>query len=126
MSNRQTFGMGLMFGLVIALGAFVLLRSPEAALAAGTGDDAGKIGMVTGMLETNYEVLYLMDSESKRLLVYETDHNKNLTLRFGRNITWDLMVQDFENNSKKGPGVGQMKKEAEEAAKKGGEGGGLK
>lgn len=126
MSNRHSFGMGLMFGLIVALGAFVLLRSPEVAYAAGTGDDAGKIGMVTGLVEGNYEILYVLDSESKRLLVYETDHNRKLTLRFGRNITWDLMVQDFENGSRSGPPVATMKKEAEKAAEKGGEGGGLK
>lgn len=126
MSNRQTFGMGLMFGLVVALGAFVLLRSPEVALAAGTGDDAGNIGMVTGLVEGNYEILYVLDAEGKRLLVYETDHNRHLGLHYGRNITWDLMVQDFENPSKQGPSVAQMKKEAEKAAEKGGEGGGLK
>lgn len=125
MSNRQTFGMGLMFGLVIALGAFVLLKSPEVALA-GPADASGRIGMVTGLVEGSYEVLYVLDSESKRLLVYETDHNRHLGLRYGRNITWDLMVQDFENPSKSGPKVGEMKKQAEAAAEKGGEGGGLK
>lgn len=127
MSNRQTFAMGILFGLVVALGAFVALRSPEVAVAAGT-DSSGRIGMVTGLVEGNYDILYVLDSESKRLLVYGTDHNRHLGLYYGRNITWDLQVQDFENRQKEGPKVGEMKKQAEEAAKndKGGEGGGLK
>ena len=128
MSNRQTFAMGILFGLVVALGAFVALRSPEVALAAGTADDSGRMAMVTGAIEGNYDILYLLDSETKRLLVYGTDHGKHLGLYYGRNITWDVQVQDFENNRKEGPKVAEMKKEAEKAAKddKGGEGGGLK
>ncbi len=127
MSNRQTFAMGILFGLVVALGAFVALRTPEVALAAG-GDASGRIALVTGAVEGNYDILYVMDSESKRLLVYGTDHMKHLGLYYGRNITWDLQVQDFENNRHEGPKVSEMKKEAEKAGKddKGGEGGGMK
>ncbi len=126
MSNRQTFGMGLMFGLVIALGAFVLLRSPEVALAGGPDSGTGKLGMTTGLVEGNYEWVYILDGEGKRLLVYHTNHGRDLCLAMGRNIEYDLKVQEYKNPSNSGPSVATMKKDSEKAAEKGGEGGGLK
>ncbi len=124
MTNRQTFYMGLVMGLLLGGGVLLFLfRSPEVAYAA---DDVGgsRYAIVAGTLQGGKLGIILADPESKRILIYESDNSSSLRLTAARNISWDLMAHQW---GKTEPKVSEMKKGAEEAAEKAAEKGeGLK
>ena len=131
MSNRTTFGMGMTIGLVIALGAFILLRSPEVALAEASSNGEG-MSVIPVFYESNQQLIIVVDPVSKHILMYDTNRGKNLTLRSSRNMMYDVQIPlEFHTRatdsdvSSSGQSVKGLK-EAFEKINKEGEGGGLK
>lgn len=55
---------------------------------------------VTGAVGSGMSVLWLVDTEKKRLLVYGTNSlGKTVELRAGRLIEWDSSVEDYHDES---------------------------
>ena len=60
----------------------------------------GRVVAATGTVGSGMSVLWLMDTETKRLLVYGTNSlGKNVELRAARNITWDLALDELNDDS---------------------------
>ncbi len=64
----------------------------------GTADSNGKMIAVTGTSPTGAAVLYLVDTELKRLCVYQAS-GKNIELVAARNIEWDLKLESYRDTS---------------------------
>jgi len=107
-------------GVVLTL-LIVLLMRGENPIYAQTANSAGGFVAVTGAGVTDqHDYLYLVDTESKRVLAYDYQ-NRVLNLMAARNIRYDLMLDEWRPNSQR-PSVlevfrqteGQKKKEATE------------
>ena len=54
----------------------------------------------TGSVGSGMSVLWLVDTEGKRVLVYGTNNlGKDVELRAARNIEWDLKLDDYNDDS---------------------------
>ena len=54
----------------------------------------------TGSVGSGMSVFWLLDTETKRLAVYGTNSlGKNIELRAARNITWDLSLEELNDES---------------------------
>ncbi len=103
---RNTLILALSIGCAFMAGA--LVARPGAALAQQTtgttpeGNVASNNRMIaaTGSVGSGMSVLWLVDSENKRLLIYGTNNmGKNLELRAARNIEWDLRLDEYHDES---------------------------
>lgn len=89
------------------LGGAVLSRSEpaEAQQASGAygGNSVGannRMIAATGSVGSGMSVMWVLDTESKRLLVYGTNSlGKNIELRAARNINWDLSLDELNDDS---------------------------
>lgn len=87
--------------------AGAVLARPEAAVAqqggaygGNTVSGNGRMIAATGSVGSGMSVLWLFDTESKRLLVYGTNSmGKNVELRAARNVTWDLALEELNDDS---------------------------
>ena len=54
----------------------------------------------TGSGGSRMSVFWVLDTESKRLAVYGTNSlGKNIELRAARNVTWDLALEELNDDS---------------------------
>jgi hypothetical protein len=54
----------------------------------------------TGSVGSGMSVLWVLDTETKRLVVYGTNSlGKNVELRAARNVTWDLALDELNDDS---------------------------
>jgi hypothetical protein len=54
----------------------------------------------TGSVGSGMSVLWLVDTEGKRVLIYGTSNlGKNIELRAARNIEWDLRLDEYMDDS---------------------------
>lgn len=54
----------------------------------------------TGSVGSGMSVFWLLDTETKRLAVYGTNSlGKNIELRAARNVTWDLALEELNDDS---------------------------
>jgi len=59
-----------------------------------------KMIAATGTVGSGMSVLWVLDTESKRVLVYGTNSlGKNVELRAARNVTWDLSLDELNDDS---------------------------
>ncbi|MCE9636971.1 MAG: hypothetical protein K8T90_14805 [Planctomycetes bacterium] len=99
----------LVLACATAFLAGTALSRPESASAQQAGGGAyggntvstnGRVVAATGTVGSGMSVLWLMDTETKRLLVYGTNSlGKNVELRAARNITWDLALDELNDDS---------------------------
>jgi len=67
-------------------------RAPQAA----TGDPAGPLWTLTSTLDDGRQMLLVVDQQKRALAIYHLDPaNGTLTLKSTRDISWDLLVEDF-------------------------------
>lgn len=99
-----------LLGIVLTLSASIVVSSnpkPAFASEAGKAELFGMLGQ--GYLGQSRDSLFLIDSSSKRLLVYE--YNKGtLNLAAVRNIDGDLRLQEYSANGRQSPSVAQIKR----------------
>ncbi len=95
------------FACLTAFLAGALFARPESAVAQQGGayggnaaSSNGRMLAATGSVGSGMSVLWLFDTESKRLLVYGTNSlGKNVELRAARNVTWDLALEELNDDS---------------------------
>lgn len=102
----------LLLGLTTAFLAGAVIARPDEAVAQQAGGSYGgntvgsnnRMIAATGSVGSGMSVLWLIDTESKRLLVYGTNSlGKNVELRAARNITWDLGLDWLNDDSQYRP-----------------------
>lgn len=88
--------------------AGTVLSRPENAAAQQAGGSSGGNTAVgnqrmigaTGSVGSGMSVFWVLDTESKRLAVYGTNSlGKNIELRAARNVTWDLALEELNDDS---------------------------
>lgn len=66
----------------------------------GTVDSNKRMIAATGSVGSGMSVLWLVDTETNRVLVYGTSNlGKNVELRAARNIEWDLRLDEYRDES---------------------------
>jgi hypothetical protein len=98
----------LVLAVAAAFFAGAVISRPEPAEAQQAGGAYGgntvgannKMIAATGSVGSGMSVMWVLDTESKRLLVYGTNSlGKNIELRAARNITWDLALDELNDDS---------------------------
>jgi len=90
-------GLFAAFAIAAALGGGGLAaqrvgRAPQAA----TGDPAGPLWTLASPLDDGRQMLLVVDQHNRALAIYHVDPaNGTLTLKSTRDISWDLLVEDF-------------------------------
>jgi hypothetical protein len=86
-------GMGQVIGRVIERGFGATEARADAA------DSDGRMIAVTGPVGSGVSVLWLVDSEKKRISVYRCENGKNLVWVAARNVEWDFLVEGYKDDS---------------------------
>jgi hypothetical protein len=127
MKNAHFLVIGFLLGVVVVLAGLLVWKEsgvPAYAQVGGTGPgEAGSITAVTGAKDNSSAVLWVIDSQKRKLAVYESNMGKEIKLIAVRDMSHDMRAIDYTNTSNKGPAVKEMKKWADEAEKKEREGG---
>lgn len=91
-------------------GAVLARTEPASAQQAGGAYGGNTVGgnnrmiAATGSVGSGMSVLWVLDTETKRLLVYGTNSlGKNVELRAARNITWDTGLDWLNDDSQYRP-----------------------
>jgi hypothetical protein len=69
----------------------------------GTTDSNGKMIAVTGTIGSGVSVLWLIDTETNHLAVYQCTGGKVIELVAARNVKWDLQIDEFHDESEYSP-----------------------
>jgi hypothetical protein len=92
--------------VVLAIaGAAVLFNSRATAQAGSTGGggDANRdLIAVTGTYGSGASVLYLIDTRTRHMAVYKTENGRKLELVAARNVSWDLNLETYNDQSEPG------------------------
>lgn len=106
-----TIGLVAMLSSVVGAVVAVGLLAPQP-LEAQTSTSSEEVVIVTGNTRSNsQDVLYLIDTKSNRLLVYEFK-GKALTLAAARYIQYDLQLHEWPSKTQQ-PGVKKVRKDTE-------------
>jgi hypothetical protein len=65
----------------------------------GTADSNGAVVAVTGTIGSGVSVLYVIDTETRHLAVYQCKGGKSIELVAARNIEWDQKIEQFHDES---------------------------
>ena len=102
---RNLVILGLACCTAFLAGAVLARPEPAAAQQGGAygGNTVGgnnRMIAATGSVGSGMSVLWILDTETKRLLVYGTNSlGKNVELRAARNVTWDLALDELNDDS---------------------------
>jgi hypothetical protein len=96
---------GLVLGLSMGVGRTVWEAMRPGAGAAhaqdATADSDGRMIAVTGAVGSGTSVLWLVDTETKRVSVYRSELGKNLVWVAARNVAHDFKVEGYNDESSK-------------------------
>jgi hypothetical protein len=88
---------------VLVLAGAALLTSRSATAQAGGGGDANRdLIAVTGTYGSSASVLYLIDTRTRHMAVYKTENGRKLELVAARNVTYDLKLETYNDQSEPG------------------------
>lgn len=66
------------------------------AMQAGAGDQAGPLWTLATPLDDGRQMLLVVDQQNRALAIYHVDPaNGTLTLKSTRDVSWDLLIEDF-------------------------------
>ena len=109
--QRSQVLLSFLLGAVVALFAALLVvaggRLPEAR-AQGMANQDMLVTVGNGGQQQNRDTLFIVDSKSMRLAIYQLNNGK-LTLMAVRNIIYDLKFEEFSTpGQKQAPGVKEV------------------
>lgn len=103
---RNTLIVTLAVAAAFLAGALLGRVDPAEAQQAGSSYGGGTVSAnqkmiaATGSVGSGMSVLWLVDTEKRRLLVYGTNSlGKNVELRAARNIEWDFRLEEYHDDS---------------------------
>ncbi|MBI3097449.1 MAG: hypothetical protein HYY93_04270 [Planctomycetes bacterium] len=118
MSKGHAFGLGILSGAVLVLALLVTTRSAGTpAYAAETVDSDKGMVVASVAIGSQQDALVVIDTQQKRLALYNLNQGKEIVFKSVRQITWDLQGYDWANSGSKGPPVDEIKKAVEKANK---------
>lgn len=129
MGKTHGFVYGLLVGIITVLGVLLVTRAPEKAYAQAA-DSNGNMVATTGFGssgQSSPSYLWIVDTNTKRVAVYDCNQGKSIKCLGVRNFTWDMIVP-LEAQANLLEDLGKLKEEAikwqkkqeEEDKKKGG------
>ena len=119
--DRSQMVIGFLMGLVVAMGAALVVQSGNAlpqARAQTAGQGPGVFAVTgSGTQGQSRDVLFILDPETSRIAVYEYKDGR-LDLSAVRNIEYELRFQEWSARGKQQtPPVNDMRKASEEQDK---------
>ena len=98
-----TLIVGIVIGLSVGIGRTVwdAMRpgSNVARAQGGTANSNGSMIAVTGSVGSGVSVLWLVDTETKRVSVYKSENGKNIVWVASRNVAHDFKVEGYHDES---------------------------
>ena len=86
---------GLLIATLLGSGGLAAQKNPRQPPAAANGQ-AGQFWTMVTPLDDGRQMLLLIDHQNRTLAIYHVDPGSGtLSLKSTRDITWDLMVEDF-------------------------------
>jgi hypothetical protein len=116
-------GLKFLFAVLAVLavaGVAALLNSRATAQggSSGGGGDANRdLIAVTGTYGSGASVLYLIDTRTRHMAVYKVDNGRKLELVAARNVTWDLNLETYNDQSEPGYGPRELRRGWSEAGR---------
>ncbi len=103
-------GLSIALGLAMFAIGCLVARGPNSAFA-GTVDGGRPFLAVTTTVDQNHEVMWLVDTESHMMAMYDGSRGEAIRLVAVRNFEWDLntKILDFPKKGQ-GPSAEDMKK----------------
>lgn len=87
-------------GVIFRAGPAEAQQAPPSNYGGGTVSSNNRFIAATGSVGSGMSVLWLVDTEGRRVLVYGTNNlGKNIEFRAARNIEWDLKLDWFNDES---------------------------
>jgi hypothetical protein len=87
---------------VAVIAAIAFLAGSRATAQGGGGDANRDLIAVTGTYGSSASVLYLIDTRTRQLAVYKTENGRKLELVAARNVTYDLKLESYNDQSEPG------------------------
>ena len=109
--SKALVGIFLAIDLVLGTLVFLKLTSDDAYAVGRGGGQNTRFSLVSGTMTDGKEAFFVVDSEAKRVLVYNYDGSGRLTLLNGRDIQYDVQIEQF---GKLEPSLADIKKNVEE------------
>ena len=97
-------------GLIALVGVVLVINTTVTAQGGGGGDANRDLIAVTGTYGSSASVLYLIDTRTRHLAVYKTDNGRKLELVAARDVTWDLRLEAYNDQSEPGYGPRDLRK----------------
>ena len=87
---------GVVVAAILGSGGMAAQRAGRSLPGAGSGDQSGPLWTLATPLDDGRQMLLLIDHQNRTLAIYHVDPGSGtLSLKSTRDITWDLMVEDF-------------------------------
>lgn len=104
--------------LVVALALRLTWQLPAQSGSTGGGGDANRdMIAVTGTYGSGASVLYLIDTRTRHMAVYKTENGRKLELVAARNVSWDLNLETYNDQSEPGYTPRELRRGWVEASK---------
>ena len=88
--DAKNFTIGILSttAVILLVGLFVIHSRPEPTYASGMNAQGGDYLLTTGQLQDSEELLYVVDAQSRRMIVYRFDINrKQIQYTFTKQLT---------------------------------------
>jgi hypothetical protein len=88
--DAKNFTIGILSttAVILLVGLFVIHSRPEPSYASGMNAQGGDYLLTTGQLQDSEELLYVVDAQNRRMVVYRFDINrKQIQHTFAKNLT---------------------------------------
>lgn len=108
----------MLLSAALAVAVIALVFNVRATAQGGGGDASRDLIAVTGTYGSGASVLYVIDTRTQHLAVYKTDNGRKVELVAARDITWDLKLERYNDDSEYAPR--EMKKNWSELLRTGG------
>jgi hypothetical protein len=101
--DAKNFTIGILSttAVILLVGLFVIHSRPEPSYASGMNAQGGDYLLTTGQLQDSEELLYVVDAQSRRMVVYRFDINrKQIQHTFAKNLS---ALQGSDDDSAQAP-----------------------
>jgi hypothetical protein len=110
----------VVLGVLVLAGAVVLFNGRATAQSGGGGDANRDLIAVTGTYGSSASVLYLIDTRTRHMAVYKTDNGRKLEFVAARDVTWDLKLETYNDQSEPGFGPRELRRTWADMSRTGG------
>jgi hypothetical protein len=115
---RTSHAIAFLLGVSATLLAVLVFRPLQVIEAQAASSGGGFVAVSNGGNPGGRDILWLVDTKDRRLLVYELAEQDHLYLRTARNIEYDFLLDQWPAANRHTPSVEQVFKATEEKRKR--------